>query len=530
MSELNLKESIKKLNQIGIALSSETNLVRLLSLVVREARTFTRADAGSLYIRDGDRLCFEVAQNDTLERRGGSDAQAFKPFPVPLTRTSISGFVALTGKVLNIDDVYDLDADESVEFSFNREFDRRNNYRSRSMLAVPMLDHRHENIGVLQLINALDDKGEVVPFAQEVEELVLSLASQAAVAIRNAKLIDDIKKIFAALVEYSASAIDARSPHTAGHSRRVAAMSLLLAEAVSRQTEGRFAQTFFTPEELEELSYAAWLHDIGKIGVREQVLDKAGKLAPDRMALVEARFQRIDLALRLEFQNRILALYRTGEPKPDEVSVLEKEKKARLIELEQDLALITRLNQPGWINDEEAARLREIAAKEFKIEDGRTIRCLDDFELENLSVRKGNLTRTEYEEMQSHVVMTHDIVKKIPFTQELARIPLFAAAHHEMLNGTGYPHRLKADEIPIQARILGVVDIFDALVARDRPYKKAMPVEKALEILWAEVKAGRLDHDLVDLFIREGIGSEETVNMLSRQEERPLAGRNEADR
>jgi HD-GYP domain-containing protein (c-di-GMP phosphodiesterase class II) len=508
------EERIRKLNQIGIALSSETNLEKLLSLVVREVRGFTGADAGSLYIREADNLCFEVAQNETIARRGGGQDANFRPFPLPLTRTSIAGFVALTGQILNIDDVYDLEMDTSTEFSFNRDFDERNQYRSRSMLVVPMLDHRGDNIGVLQLINALDGEGRVIPFPKAVEPLVASLASQAAVAVRNAQLIVSIKNVFAALVRYSASAIDARSPHTAGHSRRVAQYSLLMARAIDKRREGHFADVNFSAEELEELNYAAWLHDIGKIGVREQVLEKAGKLNDDRMALVRARYDEIGLSIELGFHKKLLELYRESPTTSERAAALHAERDRRLAEAEEEYRFIERINVPGFLRDEDLNRLEEIAAEEFLDASGARRPRLDPFELENLSVRKGNLTEMEYREMQAHVVHTRNIVRKIPFTPELARIPLFAAAHHEMLNGTGYPGGLKGDEIPLQARILGVADIFDALVAHDRPYKKAVPVAKAQAILREEAQNGRLDPDLVDLFIGEGIASEETIATL----------------
>ncbi|MDY6851501.1 MAG: HD domain-containing phosphohydrolase [Thermodesulfobacteriota bacterium] len=513
-----LKDQIQRLNDIGIALSSETKLDRLLDLIVRELRGFTLADAGSLYIRDGDDLQFEVAQNDTLQARQGADAESFRPFPLPLTKKSIAGFVALTGETLNIKDVYGLD--DSVEFSFNQDFDKRNDYRTKSMLVVPMFDHRKGIIGVLQLINALDSKGDVVPFSQDVESLVLSLASQAAVAIRNAQLIASIKNLFAALVQYSASAIDARSPHTAGHSRRVASLALLAAAAIDRQTQGPFAETCFSEEELEELSYAAWLHDIGKIGVREWILEKFDKLNPTRMDLIRSRFDQIGQGFQLEHQRRLLDFYEAGRrPGPEEIAVLASERDRRLEQLRDDLDFLIKINTPGWMSDEDLARLDEIAAKEFTGGDGEEIRYLTDFEYKNLSIRKGNLTDEEYREIQSHVTYTYNIIKQIPFTPELSRIPDFAVAHHEMLNGTGYPKGLKAENIPLQARILGVVDIFDALVARDRPYKKAMPVEKALFILQDEAKVGRLDPDIVALFVKEKLWTDETFEGLNARPE-----------
>ena len=273
---MDLRKQIERLNKIGIALSSETNLRALLELILREARGFTDSDAGSLYIKEEDKLSFEVTQNDTLDSRGGRDKEVFKPFPLPMTKKSIAGYVAKTGKILNIKDVYEIPATE--EYSFYPNFDKRNNYRTKSMLLVPMMDHEEEIIGVLQLINSISKSGQVISFDKEYEDLVSSLASQAAVAIRNVRLIDEIKKLFESLVHYSASAIDARSPHTAGHSRRVSQLAVRVARAINNQNNGHFADVFFSEAELEELSYTAWLHDIGKIGVREFVLEKANKL------------------------------------------------------------------------------------------------------------------------------------------------------------------------------------------------------------------------------------------------------------
>ncbi len=519
MPERDLEERIRKLNRIGVALTSETNLERLLNLVVREVRGFTRADAGSLYIRDGESLRFEVAQNDSLDRRKTGPAEPFRPFPIPLTRTSIAGFVALTGKVLNIVDVYELA--DSVEFSFNQDFDRRNEYRSQSMLVAPMIDHRHETIGVLQLINPQDSSGRVIPFSQDMEALVLSLASQAAVAIRNARLISDMKSVFAALVRYSASAIDARSPHTAGHSRRVAALCLRLAQAVSDQTDGPFADVRFTREELEELSYAAWLHDIGKIGVREEVLEKTTKLDPTGMALVRARFQHAQAAQNAEALEKLVVHGREISPGADAWDRYQSERAFRQAEYERNFDFLERINQPGWLGEADLAHLYRLSEIRFPDGQGRPTPLLTDDEVAHLGVRQGNLTPDEYQEIKSHVLHTRNIVGKIPFTPELARIPLFAAAHHERMDGTGYPEGLAGPAIPLQARILGVADIMDALVASDRPYKKALTVDRAVAVLREEAAAGRLDADLVAL-VADGAGvTQEWIDSISRDPNGP---------
>ena len=497
-----LQQQIKKLNQIGIALSSEINLERLLELIVFEAREFTNADAGSLYILDQeDTLYFHVSQNDTLSKRPGP-SPGFKPYPLPLSAESIAGYVAIEGEILNIDNVYDLP--ESVPYEFNNDFDLRNNYVTRSMLVVPMKDREGQVLGVLQLINAKDETGNVVVFPKSVEDLVMSLASQAGVAIRNATLIADIKALFEALIRYSASAIDARSPHTAGHSRRVADYSKAIALAINGQSSGPFASVFFTPEQLEELSYSAWLHDMGKIGVPEQILDKHHRLTDEAMENIVNRFELIK-ALKL---NRVQRGTVAGNPSTGEASASEgkdgptdPEVEEVEREIEEDLGLIRKANQSGFLPEEDLVALQNIASKTYENLRGDTVPYLTEKEMEYLSVRKGNLTAEEYKRIQAHAEMTHNIVKNIPFTKPLKNVPLFSASHHELLDGSGYPQGLKGDDIPLQARILAVVDIFDALTAADRPYRRAIPAEKAGEILKAEAKGGRLDTHVVDLFL-----------------------------
>ena len=487
-----LKDLIRRLNQIGIALSSETHLPTLLELLVREVRRFTRADAGSLYFKMGSQLRFQVAQNDTLTARKTALTGAFRPYPIPLDKTSIAGYVAVTGETLNIADVYQLRPE--AEYRFNPAFDDRNDYRSRSMLALPIGNHDNEIIGVLQLINALDEKGNVTVFDSDHVDLVASLASQAAVAIQNARLITAIHEVFAALVRYSASAIDARSPHTAGHSRRVATYCLRLARAVNDQTSGPFAQISFSDKELEELNYAAWLHDIGKIGVREEVLEKVDRLTPAAMELIASRFEMIKLANLFEAE---LNGRQAGGGPHNPASEVERS----LEETDQDLEFIRQINRAKWIKAEQIERIERIRTKTFRDARGQIRPYLTEEEAHYLSVREGNLTSEEYEEIRAHVLHTLNIINKIPFAKDLERIPLIAAAHHEKLDGSGYPLGLKAPDIMIQARILGLADVYDALTATDRPYRGAMPTEEALKILTREAEAGKLDRDLVELFV-----------------------------
>ena len=494
MSDHKLKEQIKRLNQIGIALTSETHLPTLLELIVREVRGFTRADAGSLYSVDRNQLRFEVAQNDTLAARRNEVYESFRPYPMPLDKTSIAGYVAITGETLNISDVYDLTGEE--EYRFNPAFDDRNRYRTRSMLVVPIRTHQNEILGVLQLINSLDKQNNVTVFDSEQEDLVASLASQAAAAIQNAHLINAVHEIFAALVRYSASAIDARSPHTAGHSRRVATYSMRLARSVNEETEGTLVDVFFSEKELEELNYAAWLHDIGKIGVREELLERVDRLTPASMELISTRFEAIKLAVGRDFERQ-----RRAEEESKETDHIELER--RLREVDGDLGFIRRINKAMRLSSEEIRRIEEIQTKNFRNARGEVRAYLSEEEVHHLSLPSGNLTGKEFQEVRGHVLQTLNIINKIPFTNDLERIPVIAAAHHEKLDGSGYPLGLTASDIAIQARILGIADVYDALTASDRPYRGAMPVQEALQHLIKEAEEGKLDRDLVDLFVRK---------------------------
>ncbi len=490
------KDIVEQLNQIGLALTSEHNLNRLLSMIVNEVRRFTRSDGGSLYIKEAEELSFEVAQNDTLSRRHGE--QPFNPFKIPINTKSIAGYVATTGNILNIADLGKVGDDVTFSLTTMREFDKNMNYQSVSMLAVPMRDHKDEIIGVIQLINALDADGNPKPFSLDMQRLVLSLTSQAAVAISNSRFILQVKNLFESIVTYSAQAIDARSPHTAGHSDRVSELVLSLAHCINAEDNGSFSDIVFNEEGLNELRIAALLHDIGKIGVRESVLDKSNKLTDDRLEAIENRFAFVRRDMENDLKDRLLEDRSMSDA---EIASLKTDNTAKLAILDEDLALIEKLNIPKYYTDEDEVQLRSIAEKTYRDINGDEQPFLTEYELTNLLVRKGNLTSDERKEIESHVVHTLKILEKIPFTEEFRNIPAIAATHHEMLNGSGYPKGLTAEAIPLQARMLAIADIFDALTAKDRPYKPPLPLPVTIKILREEAGNGRLDTDLVELFI-----------------------------
>ena len=368
-----------------------------------------------------------------------------------------------------------------------------------------MGDLEEEIRGVLHFINSLEGQNEVMAFRREYETLIASLASQAAVAIQNAQLIEEIRDLFRSVVRYSATAIDARSPHTAGHSGRVAKYSVRLMEAINEEKNGRFADVSFSQQEIEEMLMAGWLHDIGKIGVREAVLDKENKLNHDHINAIMNRFENIRVYEVIRAERNKVKLAVNGNLTPESIKQVDNELAEKEAYIQDDLRFIQRVNVPGYLSDEDNKRLKMIAEKTYMDLHNEKHYYLTAIEYENLSVARGNLTIAEYREIQSHVEKTLDILDNIPFTKDLQNIPRYAGSHHEMLDGSGYPRGLKGDEIPLCGRIMAVCDIYDALTASDRPYKKAMPVEKSLAILQDEVKRGRLDKDLVDIFIQKKV-------------------------
>lgn len=487
-----MHEHLWKLNQIGISLSVEHNLDKLLEMILYEARRFTNADAGSLYIVKGEILSFELAQNDTLDNKNkGKSKETFKKIPLPLSSKSIAGFAALTGETINIYDTYSLPG--NLPFKFDNSFDLKSGYKTRSMLVVPMRDDRGKVAGVLQLINALSANKKVITFKPHHEDLVKSLASQAAVAIQNTNLIAETKRLLTAIIDFSSSIIDARSAFTAGHSKRIAQLVMTMAVAVNNNKDGPFANVFFSNDELDELQYSAFLHDIGKIGIPEQILDKRTKISTEALKLIIERFYLLYLQKQTAFYVEHW----------DESSSELKEKLLKLKniwnnELKENIEFIKKINIPSFVTDKDLEKLHDLAKKTI-ILNNKKMKIIEADHLENLSIKKGNLTTSERKEIEKHIEHTIRILESIPFPEHLKKVPEIAAAHHEKLDGSGYPRGITKENISIQARILAVADFFDALTAKDRPYKKPVPPLKTLEILRNEAAAGKLDADVVEL-------------------------------
>ena len=497
---------IKKLSDIGRALSGVYDLNTLLEMIVDQARNFTNADAGTLYIVEDNTLRFQIVQNDSLKIRMGGKTGETIPFPpVELKESNVSAFVALKGESVNIPDVYDTDL---FDFTGPKKFDNSTGYRSQSMLVVPMRNHDNDVIGVLQLLNATNPiSNEVITFSQDYENLCESLASQAAVSITNAKLISNMTELFEAFVKVMATAIDEKSPVTGGHIRRVADLTLTMADVIHNTKEGPYKDITFSPDQIYELRIAAYMHDIGKVTSPVEIVEKAKKLQTifDRIHYIRLRMAYISQRIILEGQNAKIQILQNGADS-GKLKALETETDSKLEEIKEIREFINKCNEPGeFLDDETLERLKEISQKTYIDDEGQQQPFLTEDELVNLSIRRGSITETERKKMQDHAAVTLRMLKQIPFTKKLKNIPDFAGAHHEFINGKGYPLGLKGDEIPFEGKLMAVTDIAEALTASDRPYKKAMPLETVYRILRSMAEKEELDNGLVELFIEKDV-------------------------
>jgi HD-GYP domain-containing protein (c-di-GMP phosphodiesterase class II) len=505
---------IKRLCQIGVALSAEKDLNTLLEMILTEARHFTNADAGTLYLVDHENclLRFEILQNDTLREQlvGNGDLAHDLP-PILLeaagkpNHNNVSSYVALTGKTVNIADVYFVN---DFDFTGPRKYDAATGYRSRSMLVVPMKNHESEIIGVLQLINAKEPiTGEIIAFSDQYLDLIASLASQAAIALTNAQLIQNLKDLFQSFIKSIATAVDEKSPYTGGHIRRVVELTTMIAGHINQTCEGPFADVHFNEEEIEELRMAAWMHDVGKITTPEHVINKKTRLEAtvDRIDLVETRFELIRQTILSKFLALRLRLLEGGISEATVLDKLERDRDQALETLEADRQLIGKINPHlGTVSEEELERLREIAEKSYQL-DARQYPYLTKDEVYNLSVRRGNLTGKERKIIEEHAIMTFEILKELPFPKNLSHVLEFASAHHEKLDGSGYPFGCSGKQLPLQARIIAFADIFESLTAQDRPYKKPLKLAEAIEILKHMRTDRHIDPDLLDIVIKDRI-------------------------
>jgi len=502
---------IDKLAEIGYQLSKERHLPRLLNLIIEEGIRITNSDGGTLYLRtEDDRLAFEIMKNKTMGTDFGGISETPIPeqiYPVKLytpegkpNHSNVSAYVGLTGETLNIPDAYE---NKDFDFSGAKGFDARFGYRSKSFLTIAMKNHENDIIGVLQLINATNpETEEIIPFSEDMQNLVESLASQAAVAITNVRLIEGLENLLESFIQLIADAIDEKSPYTGGHCSRVPALAVLLAEKVNQTTEGIFADVHFSEEDMDELRIAAWLHDVGKITTPEYVVDKATKLETiyDRVHELNVRFEVLKRDAEIEYLKALAETSDAAERKQFKLQF-----KKRLAQLEDDRLFLNKCNTGGeFMADEKKERVQAIAKERLTL-DGVEQDLLSEDWVMNLNISRGTLTNSERDKINDHITVTIDMLEKLPFPKHLKRVPEFAGGHHETMIGTGYPRGLWKKDMSIQARIMGIADIFEALTASDRPYKKGKTLSEAMRIMGFFKMDHHIDADLFDVFLREGV-------------------------
>ncbi len=489
-------KKIDKLNNIGKALSSENSIDRLLELIVQEAKTLTGADGGTLYIIKDKQLHFSIIQTDSLNIKMDGVSQKMDWPPISLyledgspNKLMVASMSALENKIINISDVY-----EAKNFSFDgtKLFDKANNYKSKSMLVIPLLNNDREVIGVLQLINKQNFLYDSIEkFDKKDESLALSLASQAAVAISNITLVKGLEKLLNSFLESVVYAMGKKSPHSAGHIKRMVKLSLMIAEAINKD-ETVFKDKNYTKDEMEQINFAALVHDIGKLSIPEYIIEKSSKLETvfDRLELVQMRIEHIKKGIEVEFLK--------GD-------ITETEFLDEIEKLLDYAKFIKRYNAGSeYLSDEDVIKIQNIKDN-FYIFDRRKYKILTEDEAEHLSIQKGNITAKEREIINSHAKISLEILNKLPFPKKYRRIPEISASHHEKINGTGYPQGLEGSQISFEARILAIADIFEALTAGDRPYKQANTLSKAMDILYKMAKQNELDKKLVKFFYKSGL-------------------------
>ena len=519
-------ELIEQLLAIGTALSSSNDLTELLHLILSKSREITCSDAGSLYLIDRSdtphKLLFKISQNDSLP------SAPFQEFAMPLTHKSLAGYVALTGQSLNLPDAYLLPP--GVPYQLDRSFDTTMPYRTCSVLVLPMQDQDREIIGVLQLINRKVKPNIVLttenameltqPYSEWEKRIVRSLASQAAISIERNHLQESIENLFEGFVRASVQIIEARDPTTSGHSERVAELTVRLSEEATSISVGPLRSIHFSDRQIQEIRYAALLHDFGKVGIPEAILGKRKKLYPEQLELIRHRFALARRTLEMECAQtkfKYLLEHPSHEHRDDTSSGCShcqslKQFDSQLTQTIETLnyywEFIQELNEPDVVlrrdvqafSEETAAQLAGLAQYTYRDIDGVTKPLISEAEMAQLLIPRGTLTTQERLGIEAHVTHTYHFLKRIPWTKHLKDVPIIAYGHHEKLDGTGYPQGLKQDEISIQSQMLTIADIYDALTASDRPYKRRLPLDTALKILRQEAAKNKINSDLVELF------------------------------
>ncbi|HJM47283.1 MAG TPA: HD domain-containing phosphohydrolase [Candidatus Marinimicrobia bacterium] len=519
-----LEERITRLNEIGIALSTEKDTNKLFELILEEAKNITNADGRTLYMVDEKgNLKFEIMRNDSMDTIMGGTSGIDIPFPaVPKyfddgepNLSNVSAYAAITGNTINIEDAYE---EKGYDFSGAKSYDKSSGYKSKSFLTMPLKNHENEIIGVMQLINATDNNtGEVISFSPEVQEQVESIASQGAVALTNKRLVEELKNLFESFIKLIATAIDKKSPYTGGHCERVPLITTMLADAVEKVDYGKYKDFSMTEDERYELYIAGWLHDCGKVATPPHVVDKGTKLETitDRIDTIKTRFEVLRRDAEIDFLKKKLELNGTAN---GEAKNLEKEYTEKLEQLNDDEAFIEKCNVGGEFMEKELQnRVLDIANYDYEQQGDKTS-FLSENEVRNLNIPKGTLLPEEREIINDHIVITIDMLEQLPYPKHLKNVPEFAGGHHEKLDGTGYPKGLKADQMSVQAKMMAIADIYEALTAADRPYKDGKKLSMAMRIMGFMKNDYHIDKDLFEIFVKEGVYKTYAKDYLSKSQ------------
>lgn len=516
-STVSLLKRLDQLNEIGVSLSRERDINRLLENILLAAKDITHADGGTLYrvTEDGKSLRFEIMRTQSLGiAKGGTASESIDLPTLPLhladgkpNDSLVAAYAAIHHKTVNIADAY---AEPNFDFSGTKQFDQRTGYHSKSFLAVPMKNHEGELIGVLQLINALDPaSGQVVPFQLTDERLAESLASQAAIAITNRDLLIQLETLFESFIGLINLAVDEKSQHTGGHCQRVPELTLMIADAAHAAQDGPMASFSMSERDRYELKIAALLHDCGKVTTPVHVVDKATKLQTlfDRVDLLQTRFEVVRRDAEIKALQEKLAIQAQGVDIASRFAAVDAALEASLAQMDADWAFVQTINRGSEaMRDADIERVRALRDKYmWTLNGGEARPFLSDDELENLSIRAGTLTAAEREIINHHIVATIKMLEQLPWPKHLKHVPEFAGGHHERMDGRGYPKGLRRDDMSVQARIMGIADIFEALTAKDRPYKQGMKLSQAMQIMAKFKAGGHIDPDLFDVFVHSQV-------------------------
>ena len=509
-----LEDRVKRLQEIGLALSTEDDINVIFELIMDEAKNITNADGRTLYMisDDGKTMKFEIMATESMNfSQGGTTGVEITIPPMQLfnedgtpNHSSIVAYSANTGKIVNIKDAY---KEKGFDFTGAKNFDKNTGYRTQSVLSVPLKNHENDIVGVMQLINAKDPKSDkTISFSDDMQNQVESLASQGAVALTNKRLVAELKNLFESFIQLIATAIDKKSPYTGGHCERVPEITMLLADAVEKTKVGKYADFSMNEDERYELYIAGWLHDCGKVAKPPHVVDKGMKLETitDRIEVMDTRFEVLKRDAEILMLEKQIELMGKGTPN-GKIKRLVSELDDKITQLSSDQIFIQKTNRGGeFMEEEDQQRVSNIGNYKWKLE-GEEINLFDEKDVRNLQIPKGTLLPEEREIINDHIVITIDMLEKLPYPKKLRNVPEFAGGHHEKLDGTGYPKGLKDEEMSVQAKMMAIADIYEALTAADRPYKDGKKLSQAMRIMGFMKKDYEIDQDLFEIFVKEGV-------------------------